>query len=240
MHSLQPGLGSASQDIIVALEKLLAQLLAKAWEETRLSSTDLVRGGNLRSRIAGAKVSKILVRRQGGCNQKSSMKHRLIWIADLFMLQMYIENARSTGTDKIDLESYGVWRCVVSESSDQITVSPRVQGLPCGPRCELREFTDDNATQRVLMLIGPDLHRYVLIYESLCGAMQRYSALMDEKRDIHVMDCLSTRFRHAHLLAGMPLLRAWLGLHTYDASVVNTVLGLGDVRESLLARAQES
>ena len=60
--ALQVCLGCSTQDTERALQQLLAQLLAKAWEETRVGTGAFMRAGNLRP--GGRGVTRVFLRRQ--------------------------------------------------------------------------------------------------------------------------------------------------------------------------------
>jgi hypothetical protein len=65
-----------------------------------------------------------------------------------------------------------VWATVVGEGTDQMTVQPKISELPASGGGAAQIDTDN--ARRVIVLIGPDLHRYALIYGSLRNALHRY------------------------------------------------------------------
>lgn len=224
--TLRPGLGEPAQDLTTAVSMLLGQLLAKAWEETRLSPGISMRAGNLRPCEAKDRTSKVFVARGKKRTTKGSGKNRLIWVADLGHLQACFARAVSSPSDDFDLESCGVWACVVSEGADQITIEPKVDRLPGSSEPSSRPSKVSAA--RVVLLYGPDLHRYVLIHNSLQSALRGHVASQTEQAA-----------QGPERVVGTTLLRAWLGLQNADVPAADTVLGDSNVRNAMLDRAEK-
>ena len=63
---------------------------------------------------------------------------------------------------------FGEWRCIVSESSSQLTIRPKITDLK---DYQGRQVGLGEEGMRIVVILYPDLHRYFLIYESL-----RYAA----------------------------------------------------------------
>ena len=68
------------------------------------------------------------------------------------------------------------------------------------------------------MLIGPDLHQFKLVCESLKHTAER--RLKEEEEEDEELVPEDDRFRGDRLNDSLPLLRAWLGLLTPGASVL--------------------
>ena len=217
IFALRPGLSLPSQNDFAALGHVVDQLLFKAWETTRLSSEARLRAGNLKPYERGDEVSKIFIRRSDSGSTKSSAKHRLVWIASMGYLRSRLEMAHRQQMQSFDVESCGVWALIVGEGRDLLTVLPRIRDLPT---------SDNDELGRVVLLQGPDFHRYVQIYESLYAAERR-------NRVARAGDGASAP-------CGMELFRVWLGLHPSqtDCDSVSLLLGPRIVRVSLLDCAE--
>ncbi len=234
--TLQVGLGSSTQDTEPALQKLLEQLLAKAWEETRAGTSAIVRAGNLRP--GGQGLTRVFLRRQTPSNTKASLKNRMVWVADLEYLQMklrgsgYSLNNNGVAQEvKVDFEDCGRWSCVVGEGRDQITLEPRLPALP-----RVGSSGSDDAP-RVFVLVGPDLHRYVLIYQSLVEALSDMQHERARVGEVEVLHSALTQIRRRFISGGLPLVRAWLGLSIPDTDTAQYIFGCAEQREMLLSRA---
>ena len=225
--TVQVGFGSSTQDTELALHKLMERLLAKAWEETRAGSSAIVRAGNLRS--GGQGVSRVFLRRQTLPNKKASLKNRMVWVANLEYLQMKLH---AVGKDvEPDFEDFGKWSCVVGEGRDQITLEPRLPALPrvgcSGP--------DD--APRVVLLVGPDLHKYVLIYQCLLEALSDMRQKRTQEGGVEVLQSSMTGIRRRFIDDGLPLVRAWLGLSIQEIDATQYIFGPIELRQQLLTRA---
>ena len=234
--TLQVGLGSRTQDTEPALQKLLERLLAKAWEETRAGTSAIVRAGNLRP--GGQGPTRVFLPRQTLSNTKASLKNRMVWVADLEYLQMKLQESGCIPNDngvakevEVDFEDFGKWSCVVGEGRDQITLEPRLPALPrvgcSGP--------DD--APRVVVLVGPDLHRYVLIYQSLVEALSDMQQVRAREGDVEALRSALTQIRRRFIAGGLPLVRAWLGLSIPQIDVAQYIFGCTEQRQQLLRRA---
>ena len=201
---LRPGLGSPSQGDFVAIASVLESLLSKAWETTRLSPGARLLVGRLKQYESGEQVSNILI----SCSDRSSMesgaKYRLVWIASMAYLRSRLEMARSQQMQSFDVESCGVWAFIVGEGRDYVTVLPSIRDLLKSDIVELG---------RVVLLPGPDLRRYVQIYESLCASERRSRVL--GAGDGVIVPC------------GVPLFRVWLGLDVLETGFNSAIALLG-------------
>jgi len=114
---------------------------------------------------------------------------------------------------------------------------PRLQGCVQGALCLVQEITPGriypDTARRVFVLIGPDLHRYALKYGSLHNALHWYIRGMEATGEGQ-----ESSARIARTVAGMQLLRAWLGLNSTRPGTVEGVIPTGKVREELLAEAE--
>ena len=138
--------------------------------------------------------------REWGPTYKSTNKLRLIWIAKHAVLAEVIRRA----TDP-DLEPYGIWRWVESEGPDQITVAPAVKELPQASR-EMTAAVGEDEAPRVVVIFGPNLHRYAFIYQALRRVAERCEAAEAEEGEGCICTTLAKRFRSSHFQAGLPLL----------------------------------
>ena len=232
---VQASLGDVNQRSITAMKRIADQLLAKAWEENNFSPGVEIRGGILRpGKHGNADESKIYAPRAPRTALKSSSKSRLVWVANLDVLELLAE----AGSVQ-DLRPFGSWCWCTGEGSDQMRVAPRLQDLP-GPDKTPVAFGLDEAIP-VIMLVGPDLHRYMLVYESLKNAVGR--CVLSERKQVkgaEVCQLLPRRFRGAHFDAELPLLRAWLGLKVPSSAPVDCFFGTGQIRRDLLRAAEEA
>jgi hypothetical protein len=231
---LQAGLGDPSQGTVVALRKVAQQALAKAWEEFRFSPDFVLRGGNLRPDVGAGDTSKIFVQREWRRSSKNSSKARLLWVADLAELADVVLHVGAT-----DLEPYGVWCWIVSEGKDLLTVGPRIMALPDRNGVPQR-LASREVAPRIIMLVGPDLHRYQLIYEALKTAAGRVEVAETlASGTLGIMETCAKSFRGDHFRLGLPLVRAWLGLKTPEVAPATVLLGDPTRRKVLLANVEE-
>ncbi len=204
IFALRPGLGLPSQSDFAAIAIVLESLLFKAWETTRLSPDARLRACNLKPYESGEEVSKIFIPCSDSGSTKPSAKYRLVWIASMGYLRSRLEMAHRQQMQSFDVESCGVWAFIVGEGRDFLTVLPPIRDLP----------TSDNVESgRVVLLQGPDLHRYVQIYESLYASERRNRVA--GAGDGAIVPC------------GMALFRVWLGLDVSetDFDIVVSLLG---------------
>ena len=216
---LRSGLGLPTMSDFDALGILAKQLLSKAWETTRLCAESTMRAGNLKPYESGDQVSKIFIPRSNDGFTKSTAKQRLVWIASVEGLSSFLQQALQNRVSTFSVEHLGVWALVVAEGRDMLSVQPRVH--------QLLEFPDgDDQSRRIVLLQGPDLHRYVQMYESLYVAQRR--------------NCVVAGGDGANASRSMELFRAWLGLESLqdDREVVNSLLGSCSSRMFSLFRVQ--
>jgi len=201
---LRPGLGFPSQNDFVAIASLLESLLFKAWETTRLSPGARLRVGSLKRYESGEEVSKVFIPCSDSSSTELGAKYRLVWIASIGYLRSRLEIAHSQQLQSFDVESCGVWAFIVGEGRDFVTVLPPIREL-------LK--SDSSELGRVVLLQGPDLRRYVQIYESLCASERR-------NRVAGVGDGAIVR-------CGLALFRVWLGLDVSETDSDSVILLLG-------------
>jgi hypothetical protein len=234
IHPLKVGLGDPSQGTVVALQKVAQQTLAKAWEELRFSPDFVLRGGNLRPDVGAGDTSKIFVQREWRRSSKNSSKARLVWVADLVELKdVVLQNAAN------DLELYGVWCWIVSEGKDTLAVEPRIKALP-DRNFVWQGLASREVAPRIIMLVGPDLHRYQLVYEALKTAAERVEVAETlTSGPLGILETCAGSFRGEHFRLGLPLVRAWLGLKTPEVAPATVLLGDPTRRKVLLAEVEE-
>ena len=82
-----------------------------------------MRPGTLRPNKTGWTESRVLILRVSRMGWKGGAKHRLVWICQLETLRSLLINFRPVKVD------FGVWRCIVSEGANQLTIRPKITEL---------------------------------------------------------------------------------------------------------------
>ena len=98
----------------------------------------------------------------------------------------------------------------------------------------------DEATN-VIMLVGPDLHRYMFVYEALKHAAER--CMVAEAKQTSEEDASETlleSFRGDHCEDTLPLTRAWLGLTEKSVAPTENFFAQDTDRPDLLYAAEAS
>jgi len=237
LHSavpMRPGLGDRTQSLRMAMSRLFNQLKAKAWEETRMTPGVVWRAGNLWSGDPKDGTSRIFLPRVRYLNPKENAKHRLVWIADLYGLQKRLQELKQYRTAHFDLEACGKWSFVVRQSGSQISVKPKISELP---------LSTSSSSNRVVLMFGPDLHRYTLIYNAICNALKL------EDKDEAALNLASSHDAEGQFNAGQGrdpqlfertiLLRTLLGLDIPESPIASAVFGSNAMRDALFSRVQD-
>ena len=127
---------------------------------------------------------------------------------------------------------FGVWRCIVSECSSQLTVRPKITDLK-DAQGKVVCLGEDG--MRIVVILHAVLHRYFLVYESLRHAKRTCVVASTAANAVRTTD---TQLREQNSPDEDAVLRVWLGLTVYALSYTDYFFGNVEQRPALIRRGE--